>query len=330
MLNNKFFDYFSFADVFDYERGRRLVSASQVSGDIAYISSSAVNNGVDNYIDPPSYMKVYNNKLTLSNSGSVGYLFYHDYDFVASDHVMVVWPRGVVLNKYIAMFLKPIFEAIKYKYNFGREINESRLLAETLLLPVNINGEPDWDFMTDYIKELEVKVSFENIKTKNVSSGVLPNVLQWGSFLVSDLFYVSGTKTTKIEDLEIYGSGQYPYVTTQSSNNGVAGFYNYYTEEGNVLVVDSAVVGFCSYQGENFSASDHVEKLKPRFVMNKYIGLFLSAMINQENYKYSYGRKFNQKNIRNTVIKLPVDENGNPDWVYMENYIKSLPYSDLI
>lgn len=32
--------------------------------------------------------------------------------------------------------------------------------------------------------------------------------------------------------------------------------------------------------------------------------------------------------IKDTIIKLPVNENDNPDWNYMENYIKSLPYGD--
>ena len=31
--------------------------------------------------------------------------------------------------------------------------------------------------------------------------------------------------------------------------------------------------------------------------------------------------------IAKEIIKLPVDTNGNPDWQYMEKYIKSLPYS---
>ena len=32
--------------------------------------------------------------------------------------------------------------------------------------------------------------------------------------------------------------------------------------------------------------------------------------------------------IKETVIKLPVDTDGNPDWQFMENYIKALPYGD--
>jgi len=151
----------------------------------------------------------------------------------------------------------------------------------------------------------------------------------WKKFIVSDLFDVCGTKTTKLDDLAEYGIGHYPYVTTQATNNGVAGFYDYYTEEGNVLTIDSAVLGYCSYQAKHFSASDHVEKLVPKFTLSQYKGLFLSVVFNQEQYRYSYGRKSNQKKIKNTIIKLPATISGSPNWVFMERYVKSLRYKPI-
>lgn len=143
-------------------------------------------------------------------------------------------------------------------------------------------------------------------------------------FKIKDLFLVSGTKTTSLEDLNEKGKGRYPYVTTQSSNNGVAGFYDYYTEEGNVLTVDSAVAGYCSYREEKFSASDHVEKLTPLFKMNKFIGLYFATVINANQYRFSYGRKANQKKISELEIELPIKIDGTPNYDFMENYIKSL------
>lgn len=50
----------------------------------------------------------------------------------------------------------------------------------------------------------------------------------------------------------------------------------------------------------------------------------------KEKYKWSYGRKPKNNKVYDTIIKLPVDEKGEPDWVFMENYIKSLPYGDRI
>ena len=127
-------------------------------------------------------------------------------------------------------------------------------------------------------------------------------------------------------ELEEYGKGQYPYVTTQATNNGVEGFYNYYSEDGNVLTVDSAVLGYCAYQALPFSASDHVEKLIPKFKMNKYMAIFLVTVLNLEQYRYNYGRKCSQTRMKEISIKLPT-RNGEPDFEFMENYVKSLAYS---
>lgn len=76
------FKPFRFDEIFRYERGRRYKKADHTSGDIPYISSSAFNNGIDNFVNPPRYMKIYKNKLTLANSGSVGSCFYHTYNII--------------------------------------------------------------------------------------------------------------------------------------------------------------------------------------------------------------------------------------------------------
>ena len=56
----------------------------------------------------------------------------------------------------------------------------------------------------------------------------------------------------------------------------------------------SAVVGCCSYQADPFSASDHVEILTPRFSMNAHVAMFLTTVLNLEQYRYNYGRKCSQ------------------------------------
>jgi hypothetical protein len=144
------------------------------------------------------------------------------------------------------------------------------------------------------------------------------------------LFKVKGSKTTDIKVLnEENSSGErkYPFITTQATNNGARDFYNTSSDEGNILVIDSAVLGYCSYQPLNFTASDHVEKLTPiNFKLNVYRALFLATIINMEQYRYSYGRKFNQDRIRDTIIKLPFKD-GEIDWDFIENYIKGIKYS---
>jgi len=151
----------------------------------------------------------------------------------------------------------------------------------------------------------------------------------WKSFEMKELFEITGSKTTPLLELEDFGKGQYPYVTTQATNNGVDGFYDFFTEYGNILTIDSAVLGYCSYQPHNFSASDHVEKLIPKFEMNKYSAMFLVTILNLEKYRCNYGRKCSQSRMKQISIKLPEKE-GKPDFEFIESYIKSLSYSGSI
>lgn len=91
---------------------------------------------------------------------------------------------------------------------------------------------------------------------------------------------------------------------------------------------------FCNafYQDHPFFAVSHgrVNILTPKFSMNKHMALFITTLINHENFRFAYGRAVYSNVISDLTIKLPTDPKGNPDWQFMENYIKSLPYSDLI
>ena len=58
--------------------------------------------------------------------------------------------------------------------------------------------------------------------------------------------------------------------------------------------------------------------------MNKFIGLYFATVINANQYRFSYGRKANQKKISELEIELPIKIDGTPNYDFMENYIKSL------
>jgi len=178
--------------------------------------------------------------------------------------------------------------------------------------------------------ELFSAIMEKNIYTelfkRNIEDDVVIDSKKWKEIELQNIFDIKGSKTTPKLKLIESGEGKYPYVTTRASNNAVDGFYSTWTDKGNVLTIDSATIGYCSFQEDDFSASDHVEKLIPKFEMNIYTALFLQTIINLEQFRYSYGRKYNQERIRKTKIKLPFKDKK-PDWKFMEEYIKSLPYS---
>jgi len=55
--------------------------------------------------------------------------------------------------------------------------------------------------------------------------------------------------------------------------------------------------------------------------------MFVCTVLNAETDKYCYARARILDLVENEIVKLPVDNAGNPDWQFMEDYIKSLPFS---
>ncbi len=145
---------FNLVDIFSViKRGKRLKKADHKDGINPYISSTVFNNGVDGFVGNESAVRVFNNCLTIANSGSVGSTFYQPYKFIASDHVTTL--KNQKANKYIYLFLANMIGGYSAKYSFNREINDTRLKKEKILLPINEKGRPHWQFMEDYIKNLE-------------------------------------------------------------------------------------------------------------------------------------------------------------------------------
>lgn len=326
--------YFSIKELFSFEKGKylSLVDKNNCIGTIPCINGSSLDNGLLTFLDKSIEEKGFKLQkapsLSLSRVGNAGLTFVQPQDFYIADNAYSLRLKDVDGNIFIYLFISTVLNLEITKYSYGRIIN-SKYFDTKIKLPSDAKGYPDWNFMEKFIKERYKTIEQKTI-TKIKTKPEALDISTWKQFKVSDLFNVKGTRTTKLDDLELAGSGMYPYVTTQSIDNGVAGYYSIYTEEGNAITADSAVVGFCSYQEKPFSASDHVEKLIPKFKMNRFNALFIVTMLNKENYRYSYGRKFNQAKINDTIIKLPADFQGNPDWQFMENYIKSLPYGDLI
>ncbi len=284
-INKNHWQEFKFNDVFDIFRGDRLVTLDQIDGDIAYISSSKKNNGVDNYIFPPEFMKIYQNALTLNNSGSVGYCFYHPYKFVISDHCTMVQikDRTVKLNSYIALFLKPIIEAMKDKYSFAREINNERLGKEKILLPTKNHKNPNWDFMEDYIKSLSKKINFN--KTLSDSRIIKKEFKllfkNWKEFKIKDIFNIQKGERLTVIDRNF---GDTPLLTASSVNNGISSFIDYeiFKDSKKLFEKKITVDMFCNvfYQEFKYFSDDNIHTLLfknksyEKYYENKYVNIF--------------------------------------------------------
>lgn len=122
-----------------------------------------------------------------------------------------------------------------------------------------------------------------------------------------------------------------PYITRTDVNNGCKSFVAKTddiidVEKANAITIGDTTATI-NYQEKDFICGDHMVVLRSTH-FNKYVGLFIVTLLNKERFRYNYGRAFNKEIIANTELKLPVVPNTDiPDWQFMEDYIKSLPYS---
>ena len=89
-------------------------------------------------------------------------------------------------------------------------------------------------------------------------------------------------------------------------------------------------VGFAFYQDESYFACDDIQVLVPRIPMNKWVLLFIATMVRYEKGRFTYGYKWNMARMRKTTIRLPATSTGDPDWCFMESFMKGLPFSAAI
>ena len=71
------------------------------------------------------------------------------------------------------------------------------------------------------------------------------------------------------------------------------------------------------YQPQDFYCSHDVSVLDIGRV-NQYIAQFICTMIMRNSSKYSYGRQAQMNVVKREVIMLPVDNNSEPDYDFME------------
>lgn len=263
-----------------------------------------------------------------NGQGSVGYANYMDVDFIGTTDIVAGYNEN--LNQYNGLFIATVLCQERPKYSFGRKW-KTHLKDTVIKLPQTLDGNPDWKYMEQYIKSLNHKP----LTTMNKSENVLQlDIENWKEFKVGDFFDIHPTKFIEgvsAGDCVDYGA---PLVVNSAENNGIAGLCDILpTEEGNIITFSDTTDGNTFfYQPKPFIGFAHIQGMYPKTrKWSKEELLFLSTiMMFDSKGKYSYGRKMRRDIILEIKIKLPVDKTGNPDWQFMKNYIKSLPYGDRI
>lgn len=148
---------FAIGDLFTVEGTTTTKPENLVkNGTVPRITCSATNNGLDD---------TYNNKPTerghvlTVDSATIGFVAYHEYDFIATDHVEKLTLRNRQLSKYLGLFLvTAISYATNQKYNYGYKFSQDRIRKQIVMLPVDESGRPDYAFMERFMRNIEQRL----------------------------------------------------------------------------------------------------------------------------------------------------------------------------
>ena len=307
-----------------------------LDGNIPLISSGMNNNGITKFIlEGDEKAELF--KKNIITVDMFGKTFQHNYNFYSVSHgrINILSPK-FNSNSYILYFIiTSITESVKNIFSYNRMCSQKRLSLINIFLPIDSFGNPNWQFMEEYIKQKEKKLAeivvkyyrqkMDNMIGGGVQQGSLENV-KWEEFSIKDIFNIKSVKGKPINN---YVEGKLPYITTSAINNGVNEFVS--TDAGisdeNCISIDP-IGGKAFYHGYTFvgrgGAGSAINLLYIN-KLNKNIALFLCRAIEKTSLeKASYAVALNGERLKNAKILLPIDSLGNPNWKFMESYIKNI------
>lgn len=304
-------------ELFDVEYPKTLVFSDMVlkKNGINFVSSQDKNNGVVAKVEVCENVKKYPaGVITVPLKGSVLMAHVQPEPCYVAHQIAVLIPKKP-MTKQEKLYYCLCIQKNAYRFNYGRQADKTLKSIEL------VNEMPAWVNQMN-IKKIDTKVNFSNIPL---------DVHTWKEFAMDCLFdFSKGIRRTKADMLP----GKINFLGAISDNNGIREKIeaDSWWEPNCITVNYNGSVGEAFYQSEPFWASDDVNVLyaKEFWQMNKYIAMFLITVIKANRYRFGYGRKWTLQKMKETIIKLPSNKDGGPDFAFMEEYIKSLPYSDKI
>lgn len=334
---------FKIADIFETEivgkklqvpTGSYIAKKDLREGSIPRITVSGFDNGISGYyaenINVSDY-RIFENFISVSFLGTV---FYQKGKASLDMKVHCLKPKNIKLNHHIAWFLVSVIRKIITYSTYNDQLSSTVLPNLVITLPSKLNTkgeyEPDWQYMEDYIKDIEKKVQFSSVQFSLSSKTEKENIdcQKWKYFHLYDIFDIDmGTKLDRIKmkmdnpTIDFVGRANTGQGVTTKVNkiDGLEPYKAGYL----TLALGGAYLGSCFIQKNDFYTSQNVIVLIPKVDMSFKVKQFISTSIfveSQLHYK-AFIDELNPHIKTDFQFKLPVDDNGNPDWNYMDNYI---------
>ncbi len=292
--------------------------------------------------------------ITISaNGANTGATFYQSKKFtVLQDAYALKFKYEAIptKNQYL-FFVSAIRKSIYGNFAWTDKAVWEKVKNKIIKLPIK-NGNIDFDFMDNYIRELEkahvkeleennliilatyLKVSkLDNFELSDEEKQAIKNInlVEWKEYNLEKLFGKSTRGKRLKSDDRI--AGTLPFVTAGEINTGISDFISNNVEifKKNTITID--MFGSAKYRNYNYGGDDHIAVVHTEKLQQESV-IFITSSIHKTSYngQFHYGRNFYAKDADMLNIMLPTKENE-IDFSYMNTLIsavKKLVIKDLV
>lgn len=264
-------------------------------------------------------------------------VFYQPTSFYTGQNIQII--RHSQLDRHNALFLIVAIKKLVEKFSWGSYgATLTRLRKSRIYLPATATGEIDFAFMSAFMKDVECNILNSTLKifkdriivNKSKFGGV-----NWKNFLMRDVFptLIQG-KSKGLNHIQKTDNG-ISYLGATNQNNGVLCFVNSIDgliQKGNCIAFirnGEGSMGYSVYKAENFIATSDMT-LGYNKHLNRYTGTFITTIADRVRGKYNFGYKRSATRLSKEIISLPVDNDGDPDWEYMETNMRNIESKQIL
>lgn len=169
---------FRLTDFFKLEKGNQNNMASLIEGKIPLVSAKKCDNGYKQFVKQNNKKLYKGHIITLNNDGDggAGIAYYQPSTMALDSHVTALIPKQS-MNKFCMLFIVMCITRQRERFGHGYSLNSARLRSFRYMLPVTPEGEPDWQYMEEYMRQKEqniLKPAVEKLCWRIINNNLLP------------------------------------------------------------------------------------------------------------------------------------------------------------
>ncbi|EEX18568.1 hypothetical protein HMPREF0973_01512 [Prevotella veroralis F0319] len=302
------------------------------------LTAGIQNQGLNNYV-PKNNATILKNVISISANGkNTGATFYQNKEFtVLQDAYAIRWKdKNDILNDCHYLFLAgTISKAIYGNYEWTNKAGWERIKTDKIFLPITSAKKIDFDFIEEFIAELEERsvaeleawlraAGFEDYNLTEREQIALKEIdkLEYQIFNVEELFGKS-TRGKRLKSADRV-TGSLPFVTAGETDEGISAFIGNRVTifPANTTTID--MFGSAKYRNYEYGADDHIAVVHTQRLQED-AAIFVTSAIHRSSHngQFDYGKNFYAKDADTLNIMLPA--NGVvPDYSKMATIISAV------